>query len=258
NKLLGYDPSRGGGPWKLSRGRDVEAADEVVVDRVLAQRYGLQMGGPLDILGRRFRIVGLSDGTASWMVSMLFLRRDAAASLLRVPGATSFVLVNAGPEVEMLARLRAALPGASVTPHDVVAANDRDYIGGIFGGPLRLMVLISLAIGAMLVGLTIYAATMERVREYGVLKALGIGNGRLYSIVIRQTLAVTALGFVVGLVLVGLVAAGIEGRWPQFLIVVDGRAIAAAGIGALALAVTAATLPARYVATIDPASAFRR
>src|SRR3990172_11065 len=80
--LVGYEPARGGGPWRLSAGRALAAGDEVVVDRVLSERHGLRLGAQFAVLGQSFRIVGLSEGTASWMVSMIFLRHDAATALL--------------------------------------------------------------------------------------------------------------------------------------------------------------------------------
>ena len=41
-------------------------------------------------------------------------------------------------------------------------------------------------------GLVIYTATVERQREYGVLKAVGTRNGMLYRVVTLQALIVTA------------------------------------------------------------------
>ena len=255
--LVGYEPALGGGPWRLTEGRAVEDIDDVVVDRVLAQRHGLRLGDRIDILSGRFRIVGLSEDTASWMVSMVFLRHDAATALLRAQDATSLILVNG--EASLTAqRLRDALPDFSVVTRETVAANDTSLFASILSTPLRMMVVIAVGIGALLVGLTIYSATVERVREYGVLKAVGMRNRTLYGIVARQALGAAALGFVVGLVLVWLAAAGIQRAWPQFLVVIDRSSILQAGIGALMMALLASLLPARYVGGIDPARIFRR
>ena len=259
--LVGYDPVRGGGPWRLSQGRQVHTPDEAVVDRVLAERYGLSLGGAVTILGRSFRIVGLSEETTSWMLSMIFLHHDAAAALLGATGATSFILVRTDPGIAAAAlasRLEDAVPAANVVTRELVAANDIAYIGGIFNAPLRMMVLISVGIGALLVGLTIYSATAERVREYGVLKALCMRNRTLHAVVLKQALGATALGFGLGVGLVRLVAEGIEGAWPQFLIVFENGSLVLAAGGGLAMALLAAYVPARYAGSIDPARVFRR
>ncbi len=257
--MIGYEPTEGGGPWKLSRGRGVEAADDVVLDRVLARRHGLDLGDELEIMGRSFRVVGLSDETTSWMLSLVFMRHDTAAALRQAPEATSFVLIGVDPGSEgVLDRLHGALPNADVLTRQELAANDIAYLGGIFAAPLQVMVFISLAVGALLVGLTIYSATVERVREYGVLKAMGMRNRALYAIVIRQALGATTLGFLGGIVLVVTAGRVIETQWPQFLVVVGWSSILSAAGGALAMALIAAVLPARYVGSLDPAQVFRR
>ncbi|TAK35060.1 MAG: ABC transporter permease [Chloroflexota bacterium] len=256
--LIGYEPERGGGSWQLSAGRTVESADEIVVDRVLAQRHGLRAGDELDLLGRPFRIVGLSEGTTSWMVSMIFLRHDAATTLLRAQDTTSFILVRSGEGAVVAERLRASLPDVNVLPRETLLRNDIAFLAGTFSTPLRMMVLIAVGIGALLVGLTIYSATVERVREYGVLKAVGMRNRSLYAIVARQALGAAVLGLIGGLVLVWIVAAAIEYVWPQFLIAVDRGSVVQAGIGAIAIALMASLIPARYVGNIDPARIFRR
>ncbi len=264
--LLGYDPEKGGGPWRLSAGRQVHERDEVVLDRVLARRHDLRVGDLLWILGKRFTISGLSEGTTSWMLSLIFVHQDAARSLLRVGDSTSYVLAEVGPEVtadpdrlaEVEDRLRTALPGLTVLPRKVVAANDVEYLGSIMGRPVRLMVFISFGIGALLAGLTIYSATVERMREYGVMKAIGMRNRTLYGVVIQQALGSTAAGYAAGVILVFGVATAIEQIWPQFLISITAASLSMAAGGALVMALLAALLPVRYVAAIDPARVFRR
>jgi len=51
-KLAGYDTAKGGGPWDLARGREPVADDEVVLDRTLARRHDLGVGGTFAIGGR--------------------------------------------------------------------------------------------------------------------------------------------------------------------------------------------------------------
>jgi len=50
----------------------VAADDEAVVDRALARRYDLAVVDRFDLMGRRFTIAGLSEGTASCMTTFIF------------------------------------------------------------------------------------------------------------------------------------------------------------------------------------------
>src|SRR5262245_1241218 len=159
--LVGYDPATGGGPWSLAEGREPQADDEAVLDRVLAGRHDLALGGRFDIFGHPFTIVGLSDGTTSWMTSFVFVRKPAVEAMVRAPGANSMLLVTpaAGVAPETLRDRLRDTPGTEVLLKREVIANDLKLLGRVLNAPIRLMVGISLVVGVLVVGLVIYTAT---------------------------------------------------------------------------------------------------
>ena len=211
-------------------------------------------------MDRGFRVVGLSDGTTSWMTSFLFVRKTAAESLLRAPGATSFLLVTPSsrwtPE-ELRERL-SDVSGVEVLLKPEVIANDLRLFGRIFSAPLQLMVAIAFLVGALVVGLVIYTATVERQREYGVLKAIGARNGLLYRTVTTQALIAAIGGSVIGVGLALGAAQLIMALRPQFLIAFESRAVIQALLAGLVMALLAALFPARVVAGLAPAEVFRK
>jgi hypothetical protein len=71
--------------------------------------------------------------------------------------------------------------------------NDQQIIAGIFDQVIFLMVAAAFIVGALVVGLVIYAATVERRGEYGILKAIGARNGVLYRVVMSQAAVARAL-----------------------------------------------------------------
>lgn len=258
--MVGFDAKRGGGPWQIASGRSVERDDEVVVDLVLASRHNLVPGDKLRLMGKDFTIVGLSRDTSSWMVSMIFVTHSAASQLLLAPNTTSFILVSsAGPAAaDLERRIEEQIDGVNVLRGSELGANDIKLFGGIFDAPLKLMVTIAFLVGSLIVGLTIYTAMVEKVREYGILKALGMRNWRLYLVVFEQALTASALGFVSGYLMALGGGWAIQQVWPQFLFITKATdVVQVAGI-ALLMAVIAAYLPARYVANIDPASVFKK
>lgn len=234
--LIGYDPAAGGGPWQLAMGREPRSESEVVFDRVLAERHGVRIGDAIDVMGNDFIVSGLSDGTTSWMTSFVFIRKSAAEVLLGAPGATSFLLVTPKPGVSS-ASLRNRLgqfPGIEIVPKDRMIANDVRLLARYFSAPLRLMVGIAFLVGALVVGLVMYTATIERQREYGVLKAIGIRPRRLYGLVAAQAMVIAATGAVLGLGLAIAAADLIERARPQFLVVILPLSLCGSSSAALA------------------------
>ena len=256
--LIGYDAAQGGGPWKLAAGRTPAADDEVVVDRVLADQHGIAVGSHVRILDREFTVVGLSDGTSLWIGSYLFARASAVQGLLRAPGAWSAIFVTAAPGVSDADVVRAInIPGIEAFPKTDKIEADREGIARIYDAPLGLMVGIAFVVGVLVVGLVIYTATIERRREYGALKAIGMRNRTLYRLVTTQALISAVAGGFLGVGLAfGLAAVLVVAR-PQFPVAIEPGAIAAALAGSLAMAVLAALAPARAISGLAPAEVFR-
>jgi putative ABC transport system permease protein len=176
--MVGYDPEKGGGPWQLIAGRQPRSKKEMIFDSVLADRHGLQLGDQVDVMGKDFTIVGLSSGTTSWMTSFFFIRKQDAENLLLTPGATSFLMVSIsdGADVDDILRRLNDISDVNAITKMQMAANDLKLFAKIFSAPLKLMVGIAFLVGTMIVGLIIYTATVERQREYGVIKAIGATN----------------------------------------------------------------------------------
>lgn len=258
--LIGYDAATGGGPWRMKEGREPAADDEIVFDSVLAARRGVRLGDPIDLVGHRFTVVGLSEGTTSWMTSYIFLTRSAADSLLGAPGMTSFLLVSGRPGTtpEQLKQNLSVLPGTQTLLKSEVVQNDRRLMAGVFTVPLQLMALIASLVGALVVGFVIYTATAERQREYGVLKAIGARNGFLYRVVAVQALVSASLGAVLGIALAEVAARLIMVARPQILVSVEPSSMIVALLAGLVMAVLAALAPARLLARLAPAEVFRR
>jgi len=144
------------------------------------------------------------------------------------------------------------LPAASVKQNDVT------LLAKIFAIPLRLMVSTAFAVGTAILGLVIYSATVERMREYGVLKAVGAANRQLYWLVTLQGLMTAVLGIGCGIGLAALAAQVIMHTTPKFLIVLEPRSVLMTVASGLLMGALAALLPARRAAALDPAQVFRK
>lgn len=258
--MIGYETDKGGGPWELVLGREPRSKREIVFDQVLADRHALKLGDTVDVLGSDFTIVGLSKGTTSWMTSYFFIRKQDAENLLLSPGATSFLLLTtdqiADPD-DVLSRLK-KLSGVSALTKQEMAANDLKLFAKVFSAPLKLMVGIAFLVGTMIVGLIIFTATVERQREYGVIKAIGGKNRFLYQVVLTQALFASVAGSLLGVLLANGAAQWIMSARPQFLIAFDLMDMSQALIAGIGMALIASIFPTRVVARLAPAEVFRK
>ncbi len=122
---------------------------------------------------------------------------------------------------------------------------------------LVVLVAIGLVVGGAVIALTTYTATIEKARDYGVLKAVGASGGFLYRVVVEQSLIVGALGGGLGGGAAALAAPLLERSVPEFVTALgwaDALWVLGAALGA---AVAAAAVPARRIDRIDPAMVFR-
>lgn len=253
--LVGSVPGRPGGPWDVASGRAPAADEETAVDGTLARRHGLRVGDELVVMGTPFRVVGLTRTGSTFMTGMVFLTHDALTRLLQAPGTTGAVLVGTDQPAAVAASLRRQ--GLSVRTTDQLRRADLALMTKVLGAPMRLMVGVALLAGTLVIALTAYGAVVEHRRELGVVKALGGTARGLGRLALGQTLSVAAAGTAMGLGLFLLGRAALAAWRPQFLVLLTPATLGQALLAALLMALLGAVVPARRLAALDPASAFR-
>lgn len=255
------------------RGQRVPGPGQVIIDNVYARRKGLRIGEDFMLKGQKLRIVGLSSGTDLMGTPYTFVDISTAQRIFEsdltlyapellgvTDGLTSFFLVKTEEGADRAAvvrRIQEAGPEFQpLTREQFVTANLADVRQGL--EPLIwVLVLISFAIGAAIIALTIYTATIEKAKEYGVLKAIGFSNAKLLRVVGAQSVVAALLGFLSGTVLAVILSTLLRVKYPMFTT----RFTMPALTGMLAMCVfmsmAAALVPARRIASIDPAEVFR-
>ena len=258
--VIGYDTKSGvGGPWDFATDPVVPRAGQVVVDKTFADTDGLSVGDELRFPDRRRRIVALSSGTNQFTNQLAFGALADVRDLVKLKNDVNFfaLQVEPGKTQQVRAEIRKRFP--SVTPFDkstFVTNNEREIKDG-FEPILYVMVGIAFVVGLAIVGLTIYTATTEKSREYGVLSAVGADSRALGGVIVRQAALTTLLGFAIGCLLlipasalIGALAPKTELLFPKWLFALTAGA-------AIVMALAASYLPIRRLARLDPAAVFR-
>lgn len=259
-----------GGPASIARGRRIEKSREIVIDRGLAAKYDLAPGDTFSIAGFPFSIAGLSGGSSNMFNPFVFIRiHDALAlysaapkHLTRGKVGVSFLLIETKGGVDIgsvRAGLEAAVPAIDVLTPSELAANDARMAAHLMGGVMMLLISVAYVVGVLVIGLTLYSSVHERLRQFGVMKALGSPNRRLYSMVAFETAVVVAFSIVIG-VLASIGVAKLVGMAaPQYLVVPwDAGVLARTTVAVFGMASIAALIPIRQVANADPLMVFRR
>ncbi len=226
---------------------------------MLASRYGIAIGNNLTLLGHPFSVSGLSDGTAFFMTSYLFVTEAALEPLLAAQGQPSYILVTraAGTSQDVLVQRLRSISGTAVVQKAAMAGNDRNLLAGVFRLPLELMAVIAYVVGALVVGLVVYAATMERSREYGALKALGAANRSLFVTVLAQAIVAAVSGATFGVILALVAGRVVMLAAPQLLVAVTPGAVLLGVIAGLTMAAAGSLLPAAAIGRLAPAEVLR-
>ena len=259
--LVGYDPdTEFGSPWKVGEGTVIGEDTDIMLDAWLAKRSGIEVCETVTLLGENFHVIGLTKGTSSWMSPYIFTSLDAAESLLGFSGSVSYHLLKlpTGANVtETQELIRNQFEGVEpLTPSEIAEA-DRRILATIMDTPILVLLTISIVIAIAVMGLTAYTSISDRIREYGVLKAIGAGRAILIRLVIQETLYQVVFGYFLSVGLTYFSAWGIMALWPQFNILIEPQTVIQTGLLALPMMLIAALLPIRRLESIDPISVFK-
>jgi len=259
--LIGYEQGRLGAP---PAGADVPrnlGHGEIVLDKRIAAENALALGDYLSVLGRRFKVAGFVTGSVSITNSVAYIRRDDFAAATRQRGIASFGLVAVLPGTSpatVEARVRRAVPDLNVLTKSQFADSERRVISDMSTEIIRLMNLVGFLIGLSVVGLTTYTATLAKLREFGVLKALGAPHARLLGIVFQQAVLSIALGLIAAVAITLALAFALTLADTNIRIAVELGSIGRLGVASLIIAVLASAAPMLRVSLIEPADVFRR
>lgn len=233
---------------------------EVYIDQLLSRKTGLRLGSELTIGGQRVRVGRVAPNQGEAFVQFVFADYSDARAMFGVEGAVNFEILSLSPgtqATQVTAAVNSMSDRVEAFTREEFAHSVRKEIDNSFLPIIGILTVIGFVVGAAVIGLTIYTATIERTREFGVMKAVGASGGYLYRIVFSQSIILALSGFVLGVALALLIARLATQAVPDFA--TDFRAAdGAAVLGAtLLMAVAASFIPIHRVLRVDPASVFR-
>ncbi|MGH7359830.1 MAG: ABC transporter permease, partial [Candidatus Rokuibacteriota bacterium] len=286
--VLGVDlgvptPNRNYPSFPIARGRALAPGDRgrVVVGAELAAGRTLRPGASLRIGERDFEVVGVLERLLTAPDRFAIVPIEDARELWLALDPTIRALFGAGGGALAPADFNtgAAVGWADGVAPDGLAARIRREVSGVnvaapgevarqlaastafFTWLMVAVAGIGLLIGGLSLSNTVAAATFERIRDFGIKQALGATDRQLLGEVVRESLAVSLAGGVVGTLLAVLVGTAIDaraGQAGQQLFLFSGWLVAFAVGFAAALGAVAGVYASVRILRLSPAEAIRR
>jgi ABC-type antimicrobial peptide transport system permease subunit len=286
--ILGLDlsvpmPNRHYRSLPIRTGRALRAGDRrvAVLGASFAFARGLSPGSRLTLDGDAYEVVGVLDRMQTAPdrfvivpiadARELWIRKDNLLRTVLASGAAAFTAddLNTGAAVgwrdgedpDVVARrLRDRVPGINVQLPSELSRQLRSSTA-FFEALLVGIGVLGLVIGGLSLANTVAAAVFERLRDFGVKRALGATDLQLGGEVLGEALAVTFSGGVVGVVVAVGIGAGVDrfvGRTGQQIFVFTPRLLLAALAFSGLLAAIAALYATLRIVRLSPAEAIRR
>jgi putative ABC transport system permease protein len=215
-EVIGFNPDAGiGGPWNVVEGRvqDVKTPDGVIVDEFYKNILGITaIGEVFEINGHRARVVGFTRGIRAFTTSpYVFTSLHSALGYAQMRAdQTTYIVVRitpgANPE-EVRKAILERVEGVDVLTTAEFSQRTRRYWTYTTGAGLALLsgALLGLIVGFVVVAQTMYATTMDHLKEFGTLKAMGASNSYVCGVILVQAIIGGLIGYGIGMILSTLV-----------------------------------------------------
>ena len=252
-------------PWNLVQGRseDLKSPDAIILDELYKQKLGVtRVGEVFEIGGHRARVVGFTRGIRSFTTSPYVFTtfKNAQNYTGTREDQTMFILVKVAPGASLEQVRRRLLD--HIKDVEVFTTAEFSHMTTFYwmfttgaGVAVLIAAVLGLVVGFVVVAQTIYATTMDHIREYGTLKAMGAPNSYVYKVIMKQAAISAVIGYALGMIVSGFVVHASQAGGAAILMPPS----MAGGMFfvTLLMCVGAALVSINKVTRIDPAMVFK-
>lgn len=270
--LMGLDDaSLTGAPQHMLIGNvgDLQIPDAVLIDEAgfhqMWPGQPLHTGTVFEMNQRRAVVVGVYRGSQTFMTLPIIYTRFSHATLYVPPTPTGrltplvLAKVHNGLTPKVVARRIEKRTGLKALTEQEFANLTMMYYLQHTGIPVNFgtTVLLAFLVGVAVAGQTFYLFTVENLKQFGTLKAMGMSNRSVVSMILIQGLVVGAVGYGLGVGLATLFGFVASTAMPLLAFFLPWQVLAMAA-GAMILIVAAASLlSVRRVLVLEPAAVFQ-
>jgi putative ABC transport system permease protein len=222
---------------------------------------GAKLGTSFEINGKKAFIAVQTSGVRGFGGIFMFTTIEKARYFGNIPNTNiSAILIDVVPgknpqEVKDL--INKTLFGVRAWSSKDFAESTVTFLLGNsgIGFSIGSLIVFALIAGFFIIGLTMYSAALDRIRDYGTLKGIGATNGYIIRLILLQAFLFSIVGFVLGYAFIelfrwGVGKAGTVFSYSPLIISVFFLITLIISLGGAAFAI-------RRIVSLEPASVFR-
>ena len=187
--------------WRMSAGDYPEQSNEAILGARASTALDLGLGDPLPINGEEVMVVGVLEETGSNDDYQIFVPLEKAQAAFDKEGWISSMdiraLCSACPVVDIADMINNNLAGVRAVAVQQIAETEM----GVMGKVNRFMLVlagITLLVGSFGVVNTMMSSVYERIRDIGIMKAVGASRRQIIKMFLYEALVVGLVGGVFG------------------------------------------------------------
>jgi putative ABC transport system permease protein len=270
--LMGLDDATlTGAPTHMLLGKigDLQIPDAILVDEAGFQQMWpgepLHTGKVIEMNQRRAVVVGVFRAAQTFMTVPIIYTRFSQATLFVPPTPTGrlmpFVLAKAQPGInpDELARRIAAQTSLKALSKQGFADLTMMYYLQHTGIPVNFgtTVLLGFLVGCAIAGQTFYLFTVENLKQFGTLKAMGMSDRRVVVMILIQGSVVGGIGYGVGVGLATVYGIIAQRAMPLLAFFLPWQVLALSAAAMVVIVLLASLLSIRRVLVLEPAIVFQ-
>ena len=256
--IYGIDPEsfrEVSGGFVFLEGRDMEGPDDMLMDDWAAKAKGAKVGEKFKVLDHEFRVAGIVEhGKGARLFVPIQRLQELSGSRDK---ASIFFLKLTRPEhtPAVMEEMRKIFPRYEIRPlKDFLSLMTASKLPGldIF---VRSMIALAVAIGFLVIFLSMYTSVVERTRQIGVLKSIGASSGYIVKALLSEAALICGIGILAGLGLSFATRSAFLSLFPTLSILITPGWVAKAGLIAIVGGLLGAAYPAWLASRKDPIEA---
>jgi putative ABC transport system permease protein len=245
--LYGIDPESFravSGGFVFLQGHDMTGPDDLLVDDFAARSKNIAVDSTYRLLDHDFHVAGIVEhGKGARIFVPMQTLQDLSGARDK---ASIFFLkcTRAEHTAAVMDEMRAILPGYEIRPlQDVLSLMTSTSLPGL-DAFVDSMIALAVAIGFLVIFLSMYTTVVERTRDIGVLKSMGASNVYIVRALLMETAVICSAGIVVGIAMSYLTRAFFLSALPTLSILITPDWIVRSALIAVAGGLLGASYPA--------------